>query len=114
MKKNPRKKSAARTGNAIPRRMRAEAKTRALPADLKPTSRAAREDEEIDPKTEFLESAPESYRWNPVPGSPGHQAPETPPEDEDREGRSETEQLVDEGVEEAERDQAIQARKLRR
>ena len=64
---------------------------------------------DADPKDAILESAPESLRWNPVPGSPGHQAPESPNEDEDDEGRSETEQLVAGGVEEAEHDQMLQA-----
>ena len=62
-----------------------------------------------DPKEALLESAPESQRWDPLPGSPGHQAPESPSEDEDDEGRSETEQLVAGGVEEAEHDQMLQA-----
>ena len=62
-----------------------------------------------DSKEAVLEAAPESERWNPVPGSAGRQAPESPSEDEDDEGRSETEQLVDEGVEAAERDQMLQA-----
>ncbi len=48
-------------------------------------------------------------RWNPVPAPRGTQAPEAPSEDEDDEGRSETEQLVDEGMEEAGRDQMLQA-----
>ena len=57
----------------------------------------------------MLDSIPESKRWDPVPGSSGHQAPESPNEDEDDEGRSETEQLVEMGVAEAGRDQARQA-----
>ncbi len=56
-----------------------------------------------------LESIPESERWDPVPGSPGHQAPESPAEDEDEEGRSESEQLAETGVENAERDQVRKA-----
>ena len=64
---------------------------------------------DLDAKEVLLESAPESLRWDPVPGSPGHQAPESPSEDEDDEGRSETEQLVDQGVEDAEHDQMLQA-----
>ncbi len=62
-----------------------------------------------DPKEAVLEAAPESERWDPVPGSAGRQMPESPSEDEDDEGRSETEQLVDDGVEAAERDQTRQA-----
>ena len=64
---------------------------------------------ELDPKEALLESAPESLRWNPVAGSPGHQAIETPNEDEDAEGRSETEQMVDQGVDEAEHEQMLEA-----
>jgi hypothetical protein len=57
----------------------------------------------------LLESLPESKRWDPLPGSEGHQAPECASEDEDAEGRSQTEQLVDDGIEAAEREQAKQA-----
>ncbi|HEY9248784.1 MAG TPA: hypothetical protein VIO38_06615 [Rariglobus sp.] len=64
---------------------------------------------EISKKDDLLESLPESKRWDPLPGSEGRQAPESADEDEDAEGRSETEQLVDDGVEEAEREQVKQA-----
>jgi hypothetical protein len=60
-------------------------------------------------KEAILEAAPESERWNPVPGSTGHQAPEAPSEEEDDEGRNESAQLVAEGVGEAEHDQMLQA-----
>ena len=30
---------------------------------------------DLDPKEAALDSAPESERWDPVPGSPGHKAP---------------------------------------
>jgi hypothetical protein len=66
---------------------------------------------EVDPKDAILEAAPESERWDPVPGSPGHQAPESPAEGEDAEGRNESAQLVDEGINEAERDQISQSTK---
>lgn len=56
-----------------------------------------------------LEAAPESDRWNPVPGSSGRQAREAPPEDEGVEGRSEEALLVEEGVKEAAHDQMLQA-----
>jgi hypothetical protein len=54
---------------------------------------------------------PESERWDPVPGSTGHKARESSDEDEDSEGRSEDERLVEEGVNEAEHDQMLQAAK---
>lgn len=64
---------------------------------------------EMDPKEALLEAAPESERWDPIPGSPGHQVKAIPNEDEDEEGRSLGEQLVEEGVKEAEHDQMLQA-----
>ena len=56
-----------------------------------------------------LAALPESKRWDPVPGSDGHHAPESPDEDDDDEGRNESAQLVAEGVNEAARDQINQA-----
>jgi hypothetical protein len=56
-----------------------------------------------------LESAPESERWDPVPGSTGGKVPVAPGEDEDAEGRSDNERLVDEGLAGAEYDQTRQA-----
>ena len=62
-----------------------------------------------DRQDEIIESIPESERWDPVPGSPGLQVPEQPNEDEDDEGRNVSAQLVEEGVQEAEHDQMLQA-----
>ena len=64
---------------------------------------------DTDPKDALLESAPESERWDPVPGSTGHKVPVAGSEDEDDEGRSDNEQLVEEGVAGAEHDQMVQA-----
>jgi len=64
---------------------------------------------DLDLQDAILDALPEEKRWDPVPGSAGQQAPETPSEDEDDEGRSETEQLVDTGAVEAERDRQRQA-----
>lgn len=64
---------------------------------------------DMDPKEAALESAPESERWDPVPGSTGHKVPVAPSDDEDDEGRSDNERLVEEGVEAAEHDQMRQA-----
>jgi hypothetical protein len=66
---------------------------------------------DIDPKEATLESAPESERWDPMPGSTGRKAPESSDEDEDSEGRSAAVRLVEEGVNEAEHDQMLQAAK---
>ena len=62
-----------------------------------------------DSKAALLESAPESERWDPVPGSTGQKTEVTASEDEDAEGRSDNEQLVEEGIEGAEHDQMRQA-----
>ena len=66
-----------------------------------------------DPGTDsneaVLESAPESERWDPVPGSEGRKVPGAPSADEDEEGRSDNERLVDEGMAGAELDQSRQA-----
>jgi hypothetical protein len=64
---------------------------------------------DTNPKEVILESAPESERWDPVPGSAGHKVPVAPSEDEDDEGRSDNEKLVDEGIAGVELDQMRQA-----
>jgi len=64
---------------------------------------------DADPKETLLESTPESERWNPVSGSSGTKAPVAPGEDEDEEGRSDQERLVDEGMAAAEEDHNRQA-----
>ena len=64
---------------------------------------------DMDPKEAMLESAPESERWDPVPGPTGHKVSAAPSEDEDEEGRSDNERLVDEGIAGAELDQMDQA-----
>jgi hypothetical protein len=62
-------------------------------------------------KETIIESAPESERWDPVPGSTGQKVPVAASEDEDDEGRSDNERLVDEGIAGAEHDQERQAAK---
>jgi hypothetical protein len=57
----------------------------------------------------LLESAPESERWNPLPGSQGHKAPEASSDDEDDDGKSDSARLVEEGIAEAEHDQMLRA-----
>ena len=66
---------------------------------------------DLDSKTAALEAAPESERWNPVPGSTGRKAPTTASEDEDDEGRSDNALLVEQGIADAEHDQMRQASK---
>ena len=83
-------------------------------ADYEQAKRELTGESDIDRQDALLDALPESKRWDPVPGSEGRQVPETPSEDEDDEGRSETEQLVDEGAEEAERDRMLQAARAAR
>jgi len=67
---------------------------------------------DLDPKEATLESASESERWDPLPGSTGNKTPAAASEDEDDEGRSDNERLVEGGVAGAEHDQMRQAAKL--
>ena len=43
-------------------------------ADWDQARRESSGEPEVDPKEAILEAAPESDRWDPVPGSPGHRA----------------------------------------
>jgi len=64
---------------------------------------------ETDPKEAVLEAAPESERWDPVSGATGHKVPVASGDDEDDEGRSDNERLVEEGIAGAEHAQMLQA-----
>ena len=55
----------------------------------------------VEPAEEKL---PTSERWDPVPGTPGHQAPSVPAHDE----QTDSEKLVEEGVSEAEHEQMVE------
>lgn len=77
-------------------------------ADLEQAQRELTGMPAMDPDQEILESAPESDRWNPVAGSSGHKVQEAFSEGED-DGRSDSAQLVKQGVDEAEHDQMLQA-----
>ena len=81
------------------------------PADWQQAKRELSGQPDLDPKTAMLESAPESERWDPVPGSTGEKVPVAADEDEDDEGRSDNERLIEEGMAEAELDQNLQAAK---
>jgi hypothetical protein len=69
---------------------------------------------ETEPLEVILDGAAESQRWNPLPGSSGNKAEVSGSEDEDQEGRSDSERLAEEGVSEAAHDQMLQASKKRR
>jgi hypothetical protein len=66
---------------------------------------------DIDRQDEVLNALPESKRGDPTPGSTGRETPGAEDEDMDDEGRSETEQLVEQGSEEAVHDQMLEAAK---
>ena len=78
-------------------------------SDWEQASRELTGEPDTDPKEAILESAPESERWDPLPGSTGHKAAVGGSEDEDEEGRSDNERLFNEGIEGAEHDQMRQA-----
>jgi len=82
-----------------------------IQADFERAKRELTGESDVDRQDALLDALPESKRWDPVPGSEGRQVPETPSEDEDDEGRSETVQLVNEGAREAERDRMLRAAK---
>jgi hypothetical protein len=79
------------------------------PADYEQAKRELAGQPDIDRQDEALNALPESKRWDPVPGSAGRETPGAESEDMDDEGRSETEQLVEQGSEEAVHDQMLNA-----
>jgi hypothetical protein len=78
-------------------------------SDYEQAKRELTGEADIDRQDAVLDALPETKRGDPIPSSASRQVPESPSEDEDSEGRSETEQLVEEGAEEAERDRMFQA-----
>ena len=64
---------------------------------------------QLDSQQTFLESVPESERWNPIPGSVGHEKAASFDDNEDEDGRSLGERLSEEGVLEAAHDQMLEA-----
>ena len=78
-------------------------------ADYEQAKRELTGESDIDQQEEKLNELPESMRWDPVPGSVGHETPGAESEDMDEEGRSDVEKLVEQGSEEASHDQMRQA-----
>ena len=64
---------------------------------------------DMDDRQAMLEAIPEDKRWDPVPGSTGHQAEESASEEDDEDGQGQSAQLFEEGVSEAAHDQMRQA-----
>ena len=81
------------------------------PSDWEQAKRELTGATDIDPKEELLESVPDSERWDPLPGSTGQKVEPTASEDEDAEGRSDNEILTEQGMSEAELDEARAAAK---
>jgi len=122
MKTNPLKQGAltensAGIGTVTPEMVRVRAEELALinghstqeisTSDWEQAKRELTGEPEMDPEQVVLESAPESERWDPVAGSIGHKAQEAFSEDEDSDGRSDSSQLVQQGMDEAEHDQML-------
>ncbi len=80
-------------------------------AEVEQAQRELTGGEDIDAREAAIDALPESERWDPVPGSKGFETPGGISEDMDDEGRSMSEQMVEQGVEEAEHDQMLQAAK---
>ena len=83
----------------------------ATKADWEQAMRQLTGNSQISPNDSALETAAEAERWDPVHGSTGTKLPVAPGEDEDAEGRSDNERLVDEGIAGAEHDLRRQAAK---
>jgi hypothetical protein len=81
----------------------------ATKSDWEQAKRELTGEPDMDLKDAILEAAPESERWDPLPGSTGHKVRVAPSEDEDDEGRSDKERLVEGGIAEAEIEQSFQA-----
>src|SRR6266513_5841159 len=124
MRKNPLNKgiimeNAAGIGTVTPAMVEARARELAVTngrpssepskADYQQAKRELMGESETDPQEESRESIPESEDWDPVPGSTGRQAADSLGEDEDAEGRSESAQMFEEGVSEAEHDKMRRA-----
>ena len=124
MKKNPLNKgiimeNAAGIGTVTSEMIEARAKELAAinghpssepsKADYQQAKRELTGEAEVDSQEESSESIAESDGWDPVPGSTGRQATDSLGEDEDAEGQSESAQMFEEGVSEAEHDQMRQA-----
>ncbi len=76
-----------------------------LDSDLDQARRELTGEERVVPETPAAENVPEAQRWDPVPGTSGDRVPAVPTSDE----QTFSEKLVEEGVEDAELDQSVQA-----
>jgi hypothetical protein len=79
-----------------------------LDSDMEQARREMTGEEGLVPSATAAENLTEDDRWNPVADSSGHKTPNLSASDEQTAAQS----LVEEGVEEAEQDQMIQAARL--
>jgi hypothetical protein len=86
-------------------RMKGRSSKNVLEADKAEGQRESTGSEDKDAKQTFLESVPESQRWEVPPESHGHKIEAVREDDDDDEGRSDNERLVEQGIHEAEHDQ---------
>jgi hypothetical protein len=70
-------------------------------------------DPEMDPLQAALQSVPESDRWNPLQGTTGTSAQESPSEDENSDGYSDSARMVEDVVNEASHHQMLAASTMR-
>jgi hypothetical protein len=82
-------------------------KKNVLDSDLAQARRELTGEEHLVPEPTKAETLPEEERWDPVPGSTGRKVPTVRAPDE----QTTTEELVEEGVEDAEHDQMVRATK---
>ncbi|MEO6752576.1 MAG: hypothetical protein ABIP85_12435 [Chthoniobacteraceae bacterium] len=78
-------------------------------SDMDQARRELTGESDMDANEAILDAAPESERWDPIHGDTGHKVEAVSGEDEDEEGRSDGQRLVEQGVQEAEHDQMLQA-----
>jgi hypothetical protein len=78
-------------------------------SDWEKAKRELRGRPDVDPIQMQGQSAAERERWNPLSGSTGYKVHVPSGDDEDDEGRSDTERLVERGVRDAEREQMNEA-----
>jgi len=78
-----------------------------LDFDIEQARRELQREEPLAPESGDMENVPEEDRWEVVPDNTGKQVPAVPAPDE----QTFAEKLVDEGVEEAEHDQMLEATK---
>src|SRR5438874_13596214 len=124
MRKNPLNKgvimeNADGTGTVTPAMVEARARELALidgrdsskptEADYQQAKRELTGEPDLDPQQANVEPLSESEAWDPLPVSTGRQAAESLGEDEDAEGRSESAQMFEQGINEAEHDQMRRA-----